>query len=140
MEVLIGSEFDDTINTGGDITTIFAGGGNDQINFPFGGLGFGPALAISGGTGDDSMAGGFSTNDRFIFETGDGNDQVNGFQGGAGAGDVLDFSNDASITGLGDLTVGDDGSGNALIEYGAGDSITLLGVDFNNLDGDDFQF
>ncbi len=101
--------------------------------------GDGNANVLDGGAGNDSLDGG-AGDDRFDFRTGDGNDTVDGFVAGARTEDVIDFSIDAAITGTGDLSIGDDGSGNALIEYGSGDSITLLGVDHNNLDADDFQF
>jgi VCBS repeat-containing protein len=101
--------------------------------------GDGNANVIDGGAGNDSLDGG-AGDDRFEFRTGDGNDSIDGFQAGAGTEDVIDFSNEASITGTGDLAIGEDGSGNATVGYGAGDLITLIGVDFNNLDGDDFQF
>ncbi|PJK29735.1 hypothetical protein CVT23_11900, partial [Minwuia thermotolerans] len=115
IENLIGSDFGDTLTGDGNINVIDGGAGNDTL---------------TGGAGDD----------RFVFQSGDGADQVADFQAGAGTDDVLDFSGDFAVTGLGDLAIGDDGSGNALIGYGSGDSIALLGVDFNSLDSDDFQF
>ncbi|WP_417520096.1 Ig-like domain-containing protein, partial [Minwuia sp.] len=130
---LFGGDGADTLD-GGDRGDLLEGrSGQDDL---FGGNG---ADTLDGGGGNDAMDGG-AGNDRFVFGTGDGDDQISGFQAGASTDDVLDFSSDATITGISDLTIGDDGSGNALIEYGTGDTITLLGVDFNNLEGDDFQF
>jgi len=135
IEAVIGSGFDDQINTGDDTTTVFAGGGNDLITnsaFVFG-------VTVSGGTGNDTMSGTLGA-DRFVFQTGDGVDQVNAFQASGGLQDILDFSGDAAITGIGDLSINDDGLGNTIIGYGAGDSITLLGVNSGDLGADDFQF
>jgi Ca2+-binding RTX toxin-like protein len=134
FEAVVGSAFDDQINTGDVLDTVFAGAGDDLVTHSP----FVSGARVSGGTGNDTM---FATIgvDRFIFETGDGVDNITGFGTTAGFEDVLDFSGDDSIESVADLTISDAG-GSALIQYGAGDSVTLLGVNVNNLDEDSFQF
>lgn len=92
------------------------------------------------GRGSDEGKSGGSGDDLFQFVTGDGNDLITDFQTGFGIGDVLDFSNDATITDLDDLNIVEEGPGVVAINYGSTDRITLLGVDINELNADEFLF
>ncbi|WP_417827282.1 heme acquisition protein HasA [Thalassospira sp.] len=95
------------------------------------------SVEIEGSSGAD-VIGGFSQNDvltgnggadTFEFDTSSsfGNDTVTDFEDGT---DLLDID-------YASVTIGDDGAGNALITHANG-TVTLTGVDFNDLDATDF--
>lgn len=95
------------------------------------------SVEIEGSSGAD-VIGGFSQNDvltgnggadTFEFDTSSsfGNDTVTDFEDGT---DLLDID-------YASVTIGDDGAGNALITHTNG-TVTLTGVDFNDLDATDF--
>lgn len=94
-------------------------------------------VEINGSTGDDVIGGwagddvltGNAGADTFEFDTSAsfGDDTVTDFTDGT---DLLDIDYNS-------VTIGDDGAGNALITHANG-TITLTGVDFNDLDASDF--
>ena len=95
------------------------------------------SVEIAGSSGDD-VIGGFSQDDvltgnggadTFAFDTSAsfGNDTVTDFADGT---DLLDID-------YASVTIGDDGSGNALVTHANG-TVTLTGVDYNDLDATDF--
>lgn len=102
--------------------------GNDT--FPSGAINSGDDT-INGLDGDDVINAGLGAD---TVDGGEGNDRIHG-QDGA---DSLDGGNGDDT--LSDLTIADDGSGNALITLADGSTITLSGFDFNNLDSSDFIF
>jgi len=116
--------------------TLKGGGGGDAI---FGGTG---ADRITGGSGNDTLAGN-GGNDFFIYAPGDDADTIVDFVAGAGTQDVLDlsamgpaFDTFAEVF----AAASDDGFGGAVIDFGGGDTITLLGVMVADLHADDFIF
>ncbi|MFW8595681.1 Hint domain-containing protein [Cribrihabitans neustonicus] len=145
---VFGGAGNDTIKGGGGSDQIRGGDGNDAL---FGGSG---NDALSGGAGDDTIQGGTGSdtitggtgNDR--IHTGDGDDLLI-FQKSAGHTVILDFdigddntdgfSNDQlDVAGLRDATgqpvsvwdvsVSDDGHGNALLTFPEGETITFYGI------------
>ncbi len=109
---IIGGSSDDIIDAGAGADTIAGGGGNDQM---------------SGGTGDDvfvlSEAGGDDVVTDFDTTDSDGNGFTNDQL------DVSDLQNpDGSPVRVGDVTVLDDGSGNAKLVFPEGESVVLQGV------------
>lgn len=123
---------DDNITGSDGNDTIDAGEGSDTVN---------------GGAGDDQIdLGGQDGNpDTVIFADGDGNDVIDGFDapiddglGGLLGVDQLDVSGLTDISGdpidTNDVTVSDDGSGNATLSFPNGESITLTGVDPADVD------
>lgn len=66
-----------------------------------------------------------------MFRDGDGQDLISDFTPGASTDDVLDVEGAFTTSQVGNDTV---------IEYGLGDSITLLGVNLADLHADDFLF
>jgi YD repeat-containing protein len=107
-DLIYGSSDDSVLYGGKGGDTIHAGAGNDQL---------------SGDLGDDVLYGGGGA-DRFLFKPGDGHDSIGDFD--AGAGDKIVLSAGTGFT----LTT--DGS-QAVIDYGAGDQITLTGVSLDQL-------
>jgi len=83
---------------------------------------------IGGWAGDDALTGGDGA-DTFEFDTSSsfGDDTITDFEDGT---DLLDIDYSS-------VTIGDDGAGNAEITHANG-TITLTGVDFNDLDATDF--
>jgi hypothetical protein len=92
-----------------------------------------PIFAVSG---DDNLTGS-SGGDTFVFAQPIGNDTVFSFDAAADKIDLVGF---AGISGYGDLAIADDANGNALVTLGAGESITLKGVDASALSAANFEF
>lgn len=115
--------------------TLEGGAGNDTISGAFG------ADLITGGTGNDNIdvGAGDGVVDTVVMSDGDGADTITGFEGPVDNGDgtftgqdQLDLSGmtDAggALLNTRDVTVGNDGSGNAVLSFPNGDSITLVGI------------
>lgn len=94
---------------------------------------------INGGKGDDLMRGGLGS-DTFIFNDGDGVDEIRRFDATDDA-EKFDLTGVSEITDFTDLVqnrmtqVGDD----VLIDLGGGNSVTLTGVDIDDLDAADVR-
>jgi Ca2+-binding RTX toxin-like protein len=115
-DVITGSLISDSIYGGGGKDTIKAGAGVDHIE---------------GGKGNDRLSG-EAQSDHFIFGVGDGKDTITDFDavGGALAQDYID-------TDLTPLTIKQSGV-NTIIDFGGGDTITLLGVKASDVGDSDF--
>lgn len=115
-DVITGSLISDEIYGGGGKDTIKAGSGVDHIE---------------GGAGNDRLSG-QGQSDHFIFNAGDGKDTITDFDavGGALAQDYID-------TDLTALTIKQSGD-NTIIDFGGGDTITLLGVKASDVGDSDF--
>lgn len=136
-DFLFGQSGADIMAGANGVDTLRGGFGNDQL---FGNQGddvlFGDEGddRLTGGAGDDRFTGGAGF-DQFV--AGSGLDVITDFDGGAGAGDVL------ILTGLGfadfDAVIAAtiNNAFGALIQVGAGDSISLLGVAAGSLVEDD---
>lgn len=97
---------------------------------------------LIGGTGNDILTGG-SGNDIFVFENAEkfrGTDTVTDYVDGV---DMLQLSGFGTLS-FSDLSLSDNGSGNALISVFDGKTdeviVELIGVDFAVLDASDFIF
>ena len=86
---------------------------------------------LAGGPGDDT----------FIFRDGDGNDTIDDFTAGPGTDDRIDLSALSAAASFADVQARalQDGP-DALIDFGGGDSIRLVGINVGSLDQDDFVF
>ena len=129
-DTISGGDGDDTIGGGSGDDEMFGGQGNDSI---YGGDG---NDLVDGGAGDDTLTGG-TGDDTFALSTGSGGDIITDF-------DVSDSDNDGvfndqlDVSGLqnpdgspvraGDVTVEDDGAGNAKLIFPEGESLVLQGV------------
>ena len=122
---VIGSTGDDNVTTGGGADTVIGGIGNDTF-----------ALDTGTGTGDGAT-------DTVVLSDGHGNDTVSGFEAPTDNGDGTYTGNDQlDVSGLtsdggttpvhaGDVVVTDtngDGTGDAILTFPGGESITLVGV------------
>ncbi len=126
-DTLFGRDGDDLLEggTGNDLLT-----GNKGLD------------TLNGGLGDDTMVGN-GGNDTFVFALGDGNDQIDAFTEGPGVRDVIQISGfGAAFDTFAEILAAatDDGNGNTVIDFGGGDSITLIGNLRADLDADDFVF
>lgn len=136
-DTITGSDFDDTLTGGAGNDSMGGGAGDDSLD---GGAG---DDILEGGTGNDTLTGGLG-NDTFVISNGDNSNTIVDFD--MSDDDLDGFTNDQlDLSGLldaegnpvsvGDITISDDGAGNAVITGEDGTIITLLGVDPASLDG-----
>lgn len=129
---LYGERKDDLIFGGTGNDFLYGGQDNDTLK---GGAG---SDHLEGGSGDDIMTGG-SGFDVFVFTAKFGNDIITDFDATRNA-EKINLTQISTIRGIGDLRqnhlsqVGQD----AVIDDGKGNTITLLGVDMNDLHNADF--
>jgi glucose/arabinose dehydrogenase len=115
----------DRLNGNGGDDILFAGTGNDLL---------------SGGPGNDYLVGG-TGNDIFHYAPGDGADVVADFAAGPGMADRINLAGFTGIHNLGDvLALASQAGTNTVLDFGAGNSLTLQGVAKANLNADDFVF
>ncbi|PAU53231.1 S-layer family protein [Pseudomonas sp. PICF141] len=92
-----------------------------------------PIFALSA---DDNLTGS-SGADTFVFAQPIGNNQIYSFDATADKIDLIGFP---GINSFADLNITNDANGNALVSIGAGQSVTLKGVDATDLSEANFQF
>lgn len=128
-DTLDGGHKNDRLHGGDGADVLIGGHGNDQL--------YGDAGddRIEGGIGKDLMSGGAGV-DTFVFEVGAHRDTITDFENGT---DLLDFSGYAGITNINDLSIYQDGD-NTIITAGGPQELTLLNVNFTDLDASDFVF
>ncbi len=155
-DTLLGSSGNDSVSGGGAGDSLSGGAGDDSLagdggnDFIDGGTGADSltggvgADTLTGGTGDDTLSLGTAdvAADVVVLADGDGNDQIIGFEVPTDFGDGTWVGNDQlDVSGLttdgstgitvSNVTVSDtvgDGSGDAVLTFPSGDSITLIGV------------
>ncbi|WP_439111123.1 Hint domain-containing protein [Lentibacter sp.] len=125
-DTVLGSSGDDSVSTGAGADTVDGGAGNDSFDV---------------GAGDGDV-------DTVVLEDGDGDDTITGFEAptplGGGAftpQDQIDVSGltdaDGNPVNVLDVTITDtngDGTGDAILSFPNGESITLVGVDPAGID------
>ncbi|MGB3146956.1 MAG: Hint domain-containing protein [Paracoccaceae bacterium] len=142
---LVGGSGDDTLAGGGGDDNLIGGMGNDSLS---GGTG---ADSITGGTGDDTIDLGLNDGSADIIELADdsGADRVLNFLAPTNNGDGtftghdrFDVSDLTDATGnpvnAWDVTVSDtngDGTGDAILNFPNGESVTLVGISPSQVDG-----
>ena len=142
-DILRGGNGDDILfgDPGNDV--IFGGTGRDELFGSFGDdflFGRGGFDVLFGGSGNDTLEGGLQA-DQFIFESFVGNDIITDFAATNNA-ERIHIRDNTEITDFNDLMsnhisqVGAD----VLIDFGNGDTITLLNVNLSDLDSADFVF
>jgi len=120
----------DTTGTAGADTLT----GTDGDNHLYG---LGGDDTLTGGKGNDTLTGG-SGNDRFVFATGDGADTITDFAAGSASGDVIDLRQVNAVASFADvMAAAAQIGGDTVMDFGNGDSITLLGVDVAHLTAQD---
>ena len=127
IENVTGSAFDDTLTGDGEANVLDGGGGADTI---------------IGGGGDDTVTGG-AGDDVYVLSDGFGNDRILDFDTGDSNFDGI-FNDQLDVTGLTDalgnpvnvwdVTVTDDGAGNALLTFPNGETLVLIGVAPTSID------
>ncbi len=142
-DYILGNGGNDTIYGGGaqaDPTdgpdTIYGGLGNDYI------ISNGGADFVAGQEGNDTIYGGVG-NDIFYFASLHGADVLGAFDTpGAVLGDIFQIVSNINGSGIttaaGVLSHIGYSGGNAVIDFGAGQSVTILGIAANSLTADDF--
>ncbi len=125
------------VRTGSGADSITGSTGNDTIQSGTG------ADTIDAGAGDDSIDLGAGSPDGdadlLVFSDADGNDTVTNFDGPTDNGDGtftgIDLLDVTGLTDAGgqpinthDVTVSDNGAGNAVLSFPGGESITLVGI------------
>lgn len=147
-DILFGGKGNDTLVGNDGFNLLFGEHGNDTLiggqqgNFLDGGAG---NDLLIGGNGDDTLAGGAGNDtlfggdgvDTFVFASGGGRDVVMDFEDG----DILQIQrniNGLHITDASDLMnrIHSDRDGNAVIDLGRGDSITLVDVSADDVKAD----
>ena len=123
-DVIYGDTGSSSLRGGDGNDTIFAGVGHDTI---------------WGETGDDLLVSGV-LNARFAFDNNSGKDTISGFE----SSNVISIGshiNGSNIVSFSDIVAQTrDVSGNAVINLGAGNSITLIGVHSASLTSAEFTF
>ncbi|WP_146006582.1 calcium-binding protein [Bradyrhizobium forestalis] len=116
-----GSNFNDTITGSNGNDQLFGNGGNDLL---------------SGGAGNDALNGGIGA-DTFVYATGGGADIIGDFvQADA---DKIDLTGVPGVSTLADIQALATQQGpNTVIDFGNGDTLTLLNVTLSNLTAADF--
>lgn len=124
-DTVYAAEGNDMVTGGSGNDNLFSGSGTDTVD------GGGGNDTLWGGGGDDSFTGG-SGNDLFIFSAGHGDDTVTDFNV---ADDTLqlnntttDFISSADVSAASSMV-----SGNLVIDLGGGDSVTLVGLDLDDI-------
>ncbi len=142
-DIIRGGDQDDMLYGGESNDVVFGGTGRDALYGDAGDdylIGRGGFDVLVGGAGNDLLNGGFNS-DTFIFEDNFGNDIIEDFASTIDA-ERIDLSAVTEFTDFTDLMdnhvsqVGAD----VLIDDGAGNTITLLGVSVLDLDAVDFVF
>lgn len=133
-DILRGNAEANYLSSGGGNDTLEGGAGDDTLD---GGAG---TDSLYGEAGADTLTGG-TGNDTFYFATGDGADTIEDFTAGSGVADLIDLTGVGGVEDLSDvLALAYETAGNTTIDFGDGDSITLLNVALTTLHADDFRF
>ena len=127
IESVLGSEFGDELTASTAAASVLQGlSGNDTL---------------FGATASDKLVGGTGS-DTFVFQLGGANDTISDFGAGSGVGDVvriLGFG--TAVDSFSDvLSIASQDGANVLINFGAGDSLTLANIALESLVADDFSF
>ncbi|MDH5772742.1 MAG: hypothetical protein OEY84_06360, partial [Rhodospirillaceae bacterium] len=126
-----GDTGNDTLLGDNGANGLFGLAGMDIIN------GAGGNDLIVGGIGNDTLSGG-AGNDTFVFALGDGNDIITDFSAG-GVEDSIDLTGLNAFAGFADVMASAQQVGaDVVLDFGAGDSITLGGTLLADLTVDDF--
>lgn len=143
FENVVGTETGDRLTGSGGRNTLVGLDGNDRL-FGLNGRdnlqGGNGRDIIDGGADNDVLSGGGKA-DRFVFSGAFGDDRITDFTT-AGKLEKIDLSAIASIRGFTDLKNNhlSNVNGNAVIDDGAGNTITIDGVLMANLSANDFLF
>ena len=133
IENLEGSLFADTLTGDANANTLVGLAGADTLS------GLGGDDRLDGGTGADSLTGGLGS-DTFTFKPGYGADAVTDFDLTSGTGDVADITDTAFDDLATVLANATQQSADTVIDFGSGDTLTLVGIDKTSLASEHFVF
>ena len=121
-DILYGNQQNDVLYGGADSDTLY-GGQNDDT--------------LEGGRGDDVLHGNLG-GDQFVFRTNSGVDVIYDFVAGIDTIRVASGINGLPVAEPGDLTsrISSDSQGNAVIDFGNGNVVTIDGLSADDLLGD----
>ena len=121
-DIVYGNQQNDVVYGGAGGDTLY-GGQNDDI--------------LEGGRGDDALHGNLG-GDQFVFRTNSGVDVIYDFVAGTDTITVASGINGLSVAEPGDLAgrISSDAQGNAVIDFGNGNVVTIDGLNANDLLGD----
>jgi Ca2+-binding RTX toxin-like protein len=144
FDLLMGDDGDDFLDGNGGNDTLEGGADNDTLigNFGFDSLDGGTGDdRLQGSTGNDTVTGG-TGDDTFVFSLGDDNDRYVDFTAGAGTDDVIELSGfGAAFDEFSEVfSAASQQGAHVVIDFGAGDTITLLNTTLASLHEDDFVF
>ena len=129
-----GDSGDDTLSGDDGTNALYGMAGADTLD------GRGGDDTLEGGAGDDVMTGG-AGDDTFVFADDHGRDTITDFLAGAAGGDLIDLRRLSAAAGFTDvMAAAAQVGGDTVIDFGDGNSITLLGVDSTQLEEQDFLF
>ncbi|PCH72383.1 MAG: hypothetical protein COC12_06200, partial [Rhodobacteraceae bacterium] len=137
IDILKGSDFNDTLTSSRSGNRIEGGNGSDQlfgregVDTLFGGNG---DDTLNGGDGNDTLNGGFGR-DTFVFATGGGRDVIEDFNRGNDSIQLEGFGMNRAQA----LNAAAQGGADVVIDLGGGDIITLLNTDLASLTRSDFD-
>ena len=121
-DLMFGNSFDDTLDGGEGNDRLNAGGGDD---------------VLWGREDNDTLKGGAGA-DEFVYSGNDGDDVILDFEVGI---DTMLIIFDAPLDNFSQTIAATRQQGNdAVIDLGGGDSVTLRGVNRDDLSGSDFEF
>ncbi|WP_425410227.1 Ig-like domain-containing protein [Hyphococcus sp.] len=143
-DIARGFDGDDRLFGGGGSDTLLGNDGNDSLT------GGGGVDRLKGDAGDDTLNGRFGDDwvtggegdDLFEFRKGHGNDIYDDFTAGAGSEDVIQllvfgtaFDTFAEV-----MAASNQNGADVIIDFGGGDTITLVNTNLGELHEDDFIF
>ena len=133
-DVVYGGQDEDVLYGGQNDDTLFGNLGDDLL---FGNLG---NDTLVGGAGNDTLQGGGGA-DQFNVQSGGGADVITDFD--AAAGDRVSVQTNINGTGIDEAEdvlqfLGVDANGNAVLNFGNGTQVTLMGVQTANVSAQDF--
>ena len=123
-DTLLGGQGDDQLSDWAGWSRLDGGSGNDRL---FAGAG---GDTLIGGRGNDTLRGDHGS-DRFVFRVNDGADQILDFETGTDQIEIVGGNFGALVF--------SQGPAGAIVDYGTG-TVTLQGIDMNDLTQDDFVF
>jgi Ca2+-binding RTX toxin-like protein len=131
----VGGAGNDTIYAFGGDDTLNGGDGNDLL------VGMDGVDWLTGGAGNDGLSGGAGS-DSFIFANSSGVDVIYDFSGAGGDKIqlIVGINGSGIVNGTTALASTADVGGNAVVDLGAGATITLVGVLKSSLSAGDFVF
>ncbi len=135
IEAVDGSLLNDTLEGSASANNLRGGGGADFV------AGGGGDDTLWGQAGNDTLIGG-AGNDLFIFDASGGADRIGDYTGGPGASDTINLTGfGAAFDTFVEVIAASIQAGvDTVIDFGAGNVLTLANVDMATLDFDDFTF